>query len=61
MMVSGDHLEEFHAALAQFLENTDPKASLLASLVYIQAIKGVSLPFSCVLSSKSNKDVSSIC
>ena len=59
-MVSGDHLEEFHAALAQFLGNTDPKASLLASLVYIQAIKGVSLPSYRVLCSESNEDIYSI-
>ena len=60
MMVSGDHLEEFHAALATFLENTDPKAALLASLAYVQAIKGVSLPFYRILCSKFNEDVYSI-
>ena len=60
MMVSGDHLGEFHAALAKFLENTDPKAALLASLAYVQAIKGVSLPFYRILYSKFNEDVCSI-
>ena len=60
MMVSGDHLGEFHAALAKFLENTDPKAALLASLAYVQAIKGVSLPSYRVLCSKSNEDIYSI-
>ena len=59
-MVSGDHLGEFHAALAKFLENTDPKAALLASLAYVQAIKGVSLPFYRILYSKFNEDVYSI-
>ena len=45
-MVSGDHLEEFHTALAKFLGNADPKASILASVVYVQALKGVRLFFS---------------
>ena len=41
--IGGDHFEEFHAALTQFLGNTDPKASLLAPVIYIQAFKGVRL------------------
>ena len=44
--IGGDHFEEFHAALTKFLENTDPKASLLAPVIYVQAFKGVRLFFS---------------
>ncbi|KAK7686217.1 hypothetical protein QCA50_010437 [Cerrena zonata] len=40
LTIGGDHLTEFHTALAKFSDNTDPKAQLLAPVIYVQAFGG---------------------